>query len=262
MSLLPLGLFPLSLSPLGPLPPILLPPSLFPLSSLLLGLFAPGPAPAEPVRAGPAPAELFALGLFALSLLTLGLFTLGLFTLGMLPLSLLTLSVLLSSVFSNLFPAGLLALRCAASPSIESLFIYVTGALALQAAYPPLAWSLHIGGLGLDLPAPVADVACAAVHEADIMPQPPMLHEMRLAERAQPQLERSIGAVSHSTLSATRIGAVHLLGVVSVHPPKALSGNADHSENRWSGGFHSPCVPRFLASGVPIRVGGGGRRSR
>ena len=60
-----------------------------------------------------------------------GLLSLSLFPLGVLPLS-----VLLSSVFSNLFPAGLLALRCTASPSIESLFIYVTGALALQAAYP------------------------------------------------------------------------------------------------------------------------------
>ena len=154
--------------------------------------------------------SLLTLRLFPLGLLPAGLLPLSLFALGLLPLSLLP-----ANLLSNLFLADLLAFRCTATPAIERLFIYVTGALALQAAYPPLAWSLHIGGLGRDFPAPVADVACVAIHEADIMPQPPMLHEMRFAEWVQ-----SLGAISHSKLSATLIGAVHLIGVVSVHPPK------------------------------------------
>ena len=185
--LLSLGLFPLSLFPLGLLP---------------LGLFQ---VPLNLVHE-----SLLPLGLLLPILLLLSLFLLSLLTLRLYPLS-----VLPANLLPKLFLAGLLVLHRAASPFIERLFIYVTGALALQAAYPPLAWSLHIGGLGRDFPAPVADVACVAIHEADIMPQSPMLHEMRFAEWVQ-----SLGAISHSKLSATLIGAVHLIGVVSVHPPK------------------------------------------
>ena len=74
-------------------------------------------------------------------------------------------------------------------------------------------------GVGVP-PVPVAERACSAVHEPDVVAPAAVEDDVLGAEGAESAGERLARAVADGALAASGLAAARLLGVVGVHPPQ------------------------------------------